>query len=269
MEKRGIRSRSKGICTHLSSVRLIRILPSVENTIKDIRNCGLGQGRKYSRLALWPVLMNVFPQCIFLSLPYKFMSEMFNKLVDFSPVMLHTARSERRKARQRWEEARINNKHDALVLCLAMCFGHSYTFLSRVCAPRTKLFIVSTVHFVSLQLAHDSHKRRSLTPALTDFQSGKWRKWRVCWIVLPPVKVFFCCAAQMVYDEACQWCWTPQVALNIAVPHLQWSKSYWSQMFRFNHLWSPKVSVIKKKILPGRVLGQSLLRSNVNICLQS
>lgn len=55
----------------------------------------------------------------------------------------------------------------------------------------------------------------------------------------------------MVYDEACQWCWTPQVALNIAVPHLQWSKSYWSQMFSFNHLWSPKVIVIKKNNPPG------------------
>lgn len=41
-----IRSLSKGNCTHLSSVRLIRILPSVENTIKDIRNCGLERGGK-------------------------------------------------------------------------------------------------------------------------------------------------------------------------------------------------------------------------------
>lgn len=165
------------------------------------------------------------------------------------------------------------NKHDALVLCLAMYFGHLYTFFSRVCAPRAKLFIVSTVHFVSLQLAHDPQKSRSLTPALTDIRSGKWRKWRVCWIVLPPVKVFFffffCCAAQMVYDEACQWCWTPQVALNIAVPHLQWSKSCWPQMFCFNHLWLPKVSVIKKKNPPGSSLGQSLSRSHANICLQS
>lgn len=106
---------SNGICTHLSSVRLIRILPSVENTIKDIRNCGLGQGREYSVLAVWPVLINVFPQRIFIFLPYKFMSEMFNKVVDFSPVMLHTARSERRKTMQQWEEAQITNNHDALV----------------------------------------------------------------------------------------------------------------------------------------------------------
>lgn len=99
MEKRGIRSLSKGICTHLSSVRLIRILPSVENTIKDIRNCGLGQGRQYHLLALWPVLITFFPTVHFLSLPYEFMSEMFNKVVDFSPVMLNTARSEWRKSK--------------------------------------------------------------------------------------------------------------------------------------------------------------------------
>lgn len=33
----------EGLYTHLSSVRLIKILPSVENTMKDIRNCGLTQ----------------------------------------------------------------------------------------------------------------------------------------------------------------------------------------------------------------------------------
>lgn len=69
-EKRGIRSLSKGICTHLSSVRLIRILPSVENTIKDIRNCGLGQERKFSLLAQWPFLDTCFPTMMLFPPPH-------------------------------------------------------------------------------------------------------------------------------------------------------------------------------------------------------
>lgn len=49
-EKIGIKCDSEGICTHLSSVRLIKILPSVENTMKDIRNCGLGQEEESNNL---------------------------------------------------------------------------------------------------------------------------------------------------------------------------------------------------------------------------
>lgn len=49
-EKKRIRGCLEGICTHLSSVRLIKILPSVENTMKDIRNCGLWQGKEKCKL---------------------------------------------------------------------------------------------------------------------------------------------------------------------------------------------------------------------------
>lgn len=87
-----------------------------------------------------------------------------------------------------------------------------------------------------------------------------------------PVKVlllFFLLHWQMVYDEACHWCWTPLVALNIAVPHLQWSKSCRPQMFSFNHLWSPKVSVIKKKKKknpPGSSLGCDTYQTDNDMC---
>lgn len=151
MEKRGIRSLSEGICTHLSSVRLIRILPSVENTIKDIRNCGLRQERKYSLLAQWSFLDTCFPTMRYSPpLPYKFMSEVLNKVVDFGPVMLHTARSKKRKARLVWGWFLFFNHCSAseqmTIICASVqefCFsqwqhfilcGHSYTFLSRFCA---------------------------------------------------------------------------------------------------------------------------------------
>lgn len=141
----------------------------------------------------------MFSHDVFSPLPYKFMSEVLNKVVDFGPVMLHTARSKNRKARLVWGWLFFQTLQCIWTDDHYLCFCSGVLLLTMAKFYLVWSFIhifvmvlCTTVGFVSLHLTLEPRHCRSVTEKLIDFWSRKWRKERLCWIVLPPVKVLCC-----------------------------------------------------------------------------